>query len=60
MGERLTAENREVKICTPCKHGICSGGKLRLVTKPWEAKDVGTDESEGLEGRKGGLRRDRH
>jgi len=33
LGDKLTRENRDVSVCTPCVHGFCSGGTLRLVTR---------------------------
>lgn len=61
LGEKLTVENRNVKICTPCKHGLCWGGILRLITKEWDNKVIGGqgDETLGIPGRRkhdGGLR----
>lgn len=54
FGEKLTFENREVKICTPCKHGFCSGGTLRQVMKGWDDEVVGCEKSERRERRSNG------
>lgn len=32
MGELLTAETQEIPVCTPCDHGLCTGGRLRIIT----------------------------
>ena len=32
IGQLLRSENDDIPICTPCKHGWCSGARLRLIT----------------------------
>ena len=29
----LTFENREVKLCTPCEHGFCTGSRVKIVSQ---------------------------